>query len=615
MNYLIKALADKAAEVRLAAVNSLAEMGDPASIDALKTLLDTETDPAVSRAAILNAISRIESAAARQNLRSEPVTLPKLVEPFYQEAERAAGRSQYDSVLASDLPTTGDNSNGRHFSNSVFHESVQSREARHQQQGLEEIYRREAEEREQLEKARRRSYDEASRRTEEILHALQADEESLTRLEESLTARRARLQGAQKNAIAEAARLDELEHRLAADEVNRQRLEEEKLRLLAETRARAESERSQLERLRLETAEQQERLTEHELSLERVGKLRAASEAYYQEQADLLTSELNSLRQAGQELSRLLTGAEAARQRADEEIDRLHEIHRRIEVEENARHAADNQRRALESEIKVRADEARRRLEEARHRDQESRRQIEKDARRHALEDSYRLSRLDALRKQCEEEAQQRAAEEEKLKTSIEAIREATQARLKAIAEAEALKQTETVAFQKAQEQAQNRLAEAVRRREEEDERLKAEEDFWAQTEEESRRRADEKRQSITVARQRAEEAARRLEQLEEEARVQGVQVEMLATESRQRIEEQSKRISALESMRQQAEAEALALIAKEQEILAGIETFRQTSAKLRQKLEEQEAERAEACKESLALELEQVTSAESLRL
>ena len=179
MTYLIKALADQAAEVRLAAVDSLAEIGDPAGIDPLKTLLDTETDPAVSRSAILTAISRIESAAARQNRPAETVTVSKLVEPFYRAIERTVGRSQRSSMPASDAPTVGGNGEAQGFSKSVFHENVQFEDARHKQRNLEEIYRREAEERELMEKARRQANDEASRRTEEVLGSLQSDEESL----------------------------------------------------------------------------------------------------------------------------------------------------------------------------------------------------------------------------------------------------------------------------------------------------------------------------------------------------------------------------------------------------------------------------------------------------
>ena len=104
----------------------------------------------------------------------------------------------------------------------------------------------------------------------------------------------------------------------------------------------------------------------------------------------------------------------------------------------------------------------------------------------------------------------------------------------------------------------------------------------------------------ISEARLRAEEAQRRLEQLGEEAREQAIQDEMLANEARKRTEEQAKRIDGLAASRKQAEAEALELIAKEQEILAGIDTLRKTSADLRKKLEEHEAERVKAGQELL---------------
>ena len=61
--------------------------------------------------------------------------------------------------------------------------------------------------------------------------------------------------------------------------------------------------------------------------------------------------------------------------------------------------------------------------------------------------------------------------------------------------------------------------------------------------------------------------------------------------------------------------AETLELIAKEQEILAGIEMFRKTAADVRKKLAEHEAERVNGYRESLVMELDEITSTESLRL
>src|SRR5438128_10599324 len=56
LRYLIEGLSDNAPEVRLAVVEALGEIGDPASIEPLRDLLDRETSPVVNLTTILNTI-------------------------------------------------------------------------------------------------------------------------------------------------------------------------------------------------------------------------------------------------------------------------------------------------------------------------------------------------------------------------------------------------------------------------------------------------------------------------------------------------------------------------------------------------------------------------------
>ena len=84
VRYLIQALSDDAPEVRLAAAESLAEVGDPAGIDPLKRLLETETS--ISKESLRAAIDKLEVTESVR--RSQSATAPRLLEASYQEIER-----------------------------------------------------------------------------------------------------------------------------------------------------------------------------------------------------------------------------------------------------------------------------------------------------------------------------------------------------------------------------------------------------------------------------------------------------------------------------------------------------------------------------------------------
>src|SRR5215831_13285967 len=58
--YLIQSLSDKAPEVRMAAAQVLADLGDPAAIEPLHQMLDRETSPLVDRAVIARALAALQ---------------------------------------------------------------------------------------------------------------------------------------------------------------------------------------------------------------------------------------------------------------------------------------------------------------------------------------------------------------------------------------------------------------------------------------------------------------------------------------------------------------------------------------------------------------------------
>ena len=247
--YLIQALSDQAPEVRLAAVDALGEIGDPAAIDPLKRLLDRETNPTVSRSDILRALDRIQR--------------PEEHRPFASTDQQPhLSRKDLPAVAASSLFSTAKSldlefspppvreaervtSTGldRRFENG-FPPGADEEEHR-----LEESFRRAATERRLLQEARQRSSEEANRRAAEELLGLEAEEESLTRLQENLRHRRSQVEASRAAAEEAARQLKELEDRVKAEKSERVRFENEAVRLETEARIQADEARRRRENL------------------------------------------------------------------------------------------------------------------------------------------------------------------------------------------------------------------------------------------------------------------------------------------------------------------------------------------------------------------------------
>ncbi|MDT4895798.1 MAG: hypothetical protein QOH25_875 [Acidobacteriota bacterium] len=298
--HLVVALEDDAPEVRRAAVESLAELRDPAAIQPLKSLLKTERDRKVSRSLIKRAIEA--SAAVEEEetttLTSAPAPAPEL-ETVTVETPPAVIEEDASSVAEAETPTLEAESPVAEAeqptaaladvsSTEILPELVASaapslvaaeidteaeeaaarREAEEEaarQRAIEEERARAAEERRQAEEAaqlkaqeeeaarvraeeeRERVEEEARLKAEE--EARHAEEERLRLAEEA----RQRAEASQRRAEEEARQREEEEARRLA-EAEAQRRAEEEQRLAAEAEARARAEEEEARRIAAEEA-------------------------------------------------------------------------------------------------------------------------------------------------------------------------------------------------------------------------------------------------------------------------------------------------------------------------------------------------------------------------
>ncbi|HEV2903617.1 MAG TPA: HEAT repeat domain-containing protein, partial [Pyrinomonadaceae bacterium] len=89
VSYLIEALSDSAPEVRNAAVEALGEICDQAAIDPLRSLLDRETSPVVSKAKIRQVIGRIKGDESKKTESS--ISLPMTDDSSHQKIGKSQG--------------------------------------------------------------------------------------------------------------------------------------------------------------------------------------------------------------------------------------------------------------------------------------------------------------------------------------------------------------------------------------------------------------------------------------------------------------------------------------------------------------------------------------------
>jgi HEAT repeats len=458
--HLVVALEDAAPEVRRAAVESLAELRDPAAVQPLKSLLKRERDRQVSRSLIKRAIEASAAAAVE----GEETTTPTAATPAPEtetvtlEAPPVIGEADVASIAEGETQTLEAEAPAIEAGQptaAALADISPAEAALDTVAIVAPLVTEEAAEEAEAEEAARREAEEAAARQ-------QAEEEERLRVE------------------AEAERRAEEEARLAAEakaEEERRQAEEEAARLQAEEEERA---RIAAEEERRRVEEEQARLKAEEEAHARAAeeeRLRAEEEARLQAQAEAQRVAEEAARKQAEEEARL-KAEEEARQRAIEEERRQAEEAARFKAEEEARLAAEAE--ALERR-KVEEEAARLRAEE------EERQRVAAEERRQAEEVAARLKlEQEAARKRAEEKEalrleEERRAEEERLRLEEEARQRAEAEQKRAEEEAARLRAAEEARRQQEEaENARKEAAQAQRKAEEERARLLAAEEAAA---------------------------------------------------------------------------------------------------------------------------------------
>lgn len=379
-------------------------------------------------------------------------------------------------------------------------------------------------------------------------------EEEELRKQADEEAERRRSEASQAIAIEQTSRAEaEAEaHRLAEDEA-RMRIEAASLRMAAEELARH---RSELETARREAAEAARHAE--------AKRLRDDSEKRHNAELERLRAEEEELRIALEETRLRRAEVEAAQNVAQAEIARLTEERAQLVAAEVARRAeAQRMRSGAEERNRVDREQLVADMEALRHVNEELalRREEVEAAREKADKDAERL---------LEAQARIRAAEEARDKAEIERL------------------QVEAELFQRVE--SEHRLLEEARRRAQE-EQIKLEEDARRQAEAEQYRLAE-----LEVARKKAEIESKQRAEQEQQILSQTDSLRIADAEARKRIEEAEVRRRTTEDAYrlvaekvQRVEAEAHAGAAEEERMLAKLEAERRNVANEAQARAEQE--------------------------
>jgi HEAT repeat protein len=393
--HLIAALEDKEPEVRRAAVESLAELGDPAAVQPLKSLLKGERDRKVSRSLIKRAIEACGVADVVEEeipaLTAGTATAPE-TEAVTLEAPPVINQTDIVSIaeadetptLEAEAPTTEAEQPLAAHADVSLAEIAPGVAAIAALPLVSEEVDAEAEE-----AARREEAEEAHRRRA-------AEEEARQQQRAAEEARELAEAEAQRVAQAEAQRQAEENARLAAEAEAQRQAEEEEARL----RAAEEEERKQAEEAaRLKAAEEAARLQAEE---EAAARQQAEEEATRRAEEERLRLETEARQHAEAEAARLREEEEARRVAAQVEAQRKAEAEAQREAEETRRRAAEEtarQQRAAEEERQLAQIQARQRQadEEARLAAEAERRAEEESARQLAAEEAAALLNAEAV--------------------------------------------------------------------------------------------------------------------------------------------------------------------------------------------------------------------------
>ncbi len=504
--HLIAALFDDAAEVRDAATDALAQLGDPANSSSLGPPIHVpeipfadgpagppvESTPLAAEPSNADPLDQIrrrldEAVGARAELEHhDPPSVPKVFEatpetdpPF---SEETALRQREEEVL--------------------------QRKAAEEQKLIAAVAARIKAE----EDAHRFAEEDARLRLE--VNRLRLAAEEIARTRADLQVRREA--AAERTRLADAARARHEAEALHLAEIEQLRLDEAALRnALAESarrRAEVEAAREVAHHEVRQLAEEREQLAATETA-RRAEAERLRREAEERARADhqQLQNQLENMRRVVEEVAARRVEVEAAREKAVAEVQQLADIQARIQLADEARQLAEAERLAIEADVLQKAEVERQRLEEVRSRALEEQRQLEEAERQRVTEEEYRLTRLALERQRIEAEAQQRADHERQISSQIESLRLADLQARKRIEEAEARRVTAENRYQLIADQTQRMEAEA-RKAEIEEERILAKLD-------EVRRNVAIGARSATEQESRIKEETEKLRRLEEEQR------------------------------------------------------------------------------------------------
>jgi len=405
--------------------------------------------------------------------------------------------------------------------------------------------------------ARVQAEEELDRLAEEEID-LRLHAETLKQAARELSAKRAEIETARKEASLTAQRAEvkrQLEE--AADrqrvELEHLRIEEESLRQTLQERQSVLTAFTQDVQTRVREFEAEHaRLTEEQAALSAEG-LRVRQEVEEQNRVaqEQLASELAGLHRTSNEVAAQRAEVEAARQRAEEESGRLLEAQARIQIAEDERRALEAERLRLESEIRLQIETEHRLLEESHRRLEDEERRLEQAARSRLEEEEHRLAELEALRQRTERDLEHQNERERQLKELIQTLEGAEAEALKRIEEAEARRRTAEETHRLAEEKAQ---------------RFEAEAHISTLEEEQVIAKLEGIRRNIALEVQGRSEQERRIkEEIEQLRRVGDEQQRRIESETRRRAEEEILLQRERERYRVEEEARAKAELQLEQ--------------------------------------------------
>ena len=275
---------------------------------------------------------------------------------------------------------------------------------------------------------------EAEKRHQTEVERLQKEEQALSFASEEASVRRTQLESSRRETESEISALTEERHQLiTAAQLQVNQLQQELVQLLSEESSR----RAEGERLRQEAE----------------GRKRSEEE--------LLHQQLDALSKARDEIAARTAEVEAARDKADQDAERLSEALGRMRAAEAERDQAEEERLQIEASIKKQVESELQLLEETRAWALEEQAKLEEEKRRHDEAQEQRMAALEEVHRKTIAEAKKRADKEQQLHSEIDSIRIADAEVRRRIEEAETLKRTSEQAYRVAAEKVQRMEAEA----------------------------------------------------------------------------------------------------------------------------------------------------------